>query len=325
MATEREIVRALRALTAPGAAIDDDARPMRELLRLRRVVGIGVAEKVSGNQVTGQLALTFYVERKLPLKQIPKRERIPAMAPRSLSGLRAIPTDVVALGRLRPHANVTRQPIQPGFSIGHSQAPGGTLGAIVSGSSGQLQVLSNSHVLARSGRGKIGDKVLYPGDFDGGAAPQDVVGRLVRFRKFRTGGEFVNDVDCALASIDPGRQSEVTAAIKGLGAPRGITRARRGMHVVKVGRATGKTTGTIRDVHLSFWMHYEGIGEVGFRNQVLCTRYAAPGDSGALVLEEGTLKAVGLHFAGAERASVFNPIAKVLGALQVELAGDPGE
>jgi hypothetical protein len=80
--------------------------------------------------------------------------------------------------------------------------------------------------------------------------------------------------------------------------------------MVKVGRATGSTTGIIRDVHLSFWMHYEGVGEVGFRNQVLCTRYAASGDSGALVVEKGTMKAVGLHFAGAERGSVFNPIDK---------------
>jgi hypothetical protein len=93
--------------------------------------------------------------------------------------------------------------------------------------------------------------------------------------------------------------------------------------MVKVGRATGSTTGIIRDVHLSFWMHYEGVGEVGFRNQVLCTRYAASGDSGALVVEKGTMKAVGLHFAGAERGSVFNPIDKVLSALHVELAGIP--
>lgn len=45
------------------------------------------------------------------------------------------------------------------------------------------------------------------------------------------------------------------------------------------------------------------------------------GDSGALVLEKSTLKAVGLHFAGAERGNVFNPIENVLSTLHVELAG----
>jgi hypothetical protein len=322
LATEKHIIRALSALTTDRVRIPD-ARRLRDLIRLRRVVGVGIAEKIRGNQPTGRLALTFYVPKKLPLAEIPGSELIPPVAPQSISGGHVIPTDVVALGRLRPHANVARQPIQPGFSIGHIQAPAGTLGAIVTDAAGRPQVLSNSHVLANSGRAKIGDKVLYPGQFDGGTAPRDVVGRLVRFRKFRAGGKFVNDVDCAVASIDPHRQSEVTPKIKGLGAPQGITKPRRGMRVVKAGRASGITTGIIRDVHLSFWMHYEGIGEVGFRNQVLCTRYAAPGDSGALVLEEGTMKAVGLHFAGAERGSVFNPIEKVLDALRVELAGSP--
>jgi len=37
------------------------------------------------------------------------------------------------------------------------------------------------------------------------------------------------------------------------------------------------------------------------------------------------MKAVGLHFAGAERGSVFSPIDKVLDALHVELAGSPGK
>ena len=322
MAMEKDVVRALTLLTQRRAGIRDDAKPLRNLLRQRRVVGVGVAEKITRNQPTGELALTFYVEKKLPLEEIPEQELIPPEVPRSISGGRAIPTDVVALGRLRSHANVTRQLIQPGFSIGHVKAPAGTLGAIVISSTGHPQALSNSHVLARSGRAKTGDKVLYPGEFDGGKAPQDVLGRLVKFRKFRTGGNFVNDVDCAVASIDAGLLSRVTPIIKGLGAPKGITKPRRGMTVVKVGRATGHTTGVIRDVHLSFWMHYDGIGEVGFRNQVLCSRYAAPGDSGALVLEKGTMKAVGLHFAGAERGSVFNPIDKVLAAMHVQLAGD---
>ncbi len=37
------------------------------------------------------------------------------------------------------------------------------------------------------------------------------------------------------------------------------------------------------------------------------------------------MKAVGLHFADAERGSVFNPIDKVLDALQVKLAVSPGK
>ena len=140
MASEREIVRALSALTASRTRIRDDARQIWNLLQSRSVVGVGVAEKISRNQPTGQLALTFYVEKKLSLEEIPAHELIPPAVPRSMRGRRTIPIDVVALGRLRPHANVTRQAIQPGFSIGHVKAPAGTLGAIVMDNSGQPQM-----------------------------------------------------------------------------------------------------------------------------------------------------------------------------------------
>ena len=50
----------------------------------------------------------------------------------------------------------------------------------------------------------------------------------------------------------------------------------------------------------------------GFIDQVLCTRYTDGGDSGSLVLQEGTDRLVGLHFAGASGGSVFSPIRPIL-------------
>jgi hypothetical protein len=91
------------------------------------------------------------------------------------------------------------------------------------------------------------------------------------------------------------------------------------MKVVKVGRTTGKTNGEIRDVHFRFALDYDNIGEVGFVDQVLCSRYTKGGDSGSLVLDRATGRAVGLHFAGASGGSVFNPIDDVLAALKVKL------
>ena len=87
------------------------------------------------------------------------------------------------------------------------------------------------------------------------------------------------------------------------------------MKIVKVGRTTGKTFGVIHDVHFRFAFTYEGVGRVGFRDQVLCTRYSAPGDSGSLVLDRKSKRAVGLHFASAPQGSVFSPIDAVLEAL----------
>src|SRR5258708_33475046 len=108
-----------------------------------------------------------------------------------------------------------------GLTIGHVKALAGTRGCIATGRTGGWLMLSNSHVLARSGRAKIGDEVLYPGEFDGGEAPQDVVGRLVNFKKFRTGGRFVNDVDCAVASLNASRLSGVTVEMQGVDDPPG--------------------------------------------------------------------------------------------------------
>ena len=54
-------------------------------------------------------------------------------------------------------------------------------------------------------------------------------------------------------------------------------------------------------------------------NQVLCSRYSSPGDSGSLVVDKKTKRAVGLHFAGAPHGSVFSPIGEVLKALGAQL------
>ena len=53
--------------------------------------------------------------------------------------------------------------------------------------------------------------------------------------------------------------------------------------------------------------------------KALDIRYTKGGDSGSLVLDQATGKAVGLHFAGAKKGSVFNPIGEVLSALGVKL------
>jgi hypothetical protein len=66
-------------------------------------------------------------------------------------------------------------------------------------------------------------------------------------------------------------------------------------------------------------IQYTGVGKVGFRDQVLCTRYSKPGDSGSLVLDKKTKRAVGLHFAGGPKGSFFNPISEVLRALRIVL------
>jgi hypothetical protein len=341
MATEKNIERVLNLLTtAPppqaesfafmaepgGAKAGMKARArahhtlaMRRIVRTKNIVAVGISEKISGGKPAGELALTFYVERKVPLKDLRAEMAIPGSVPDPLSGTEAIPTDVKVIGRMRPEVNATRKHFQPGNSIGHVEATAGTLGAVVK-KGDAFHILSNSHVLALGGLARKGDSIVYPGIADGGAMSADLVAKLAGFKKFAMGAGYLNRVDCAIAKPTAERLGDLMTEIKGLGLPSGTIKPVRGMKVTKVGRTTGKTTGVIQDVHFRFTLDYEGdIGEVGFLDQVLCTRYTDDGDSGSLVLDKATGRAVGLHFAGANGGSVFNPIDEVLKALGVKL------
>jgi hypothetical protein len=185
-------------------------------------------------------------------------------------------------------------------------------------------VLSNSHVLADEGLASPGDDCLQPGDADGGAAPADVLGRLADFVPFQfTPTGFPNLVDAALARV---KKAAVTSKIRLIGVPVGTSRTvRRGMRVQKTGRTTDYTQGIIQDVHFRTALDYKkpggGVGRAGFRDQVLCTRYTAGGDSGSAVLNMQR-RVVGLHFAGSPSSSIFNRITNVLTLLQIEVATD---
>jgi hypothetical protein len=230
---------------------------------------------------------------------------------------------VKVIGKMRPELNATRGRFQPGNSIAHVDAMAGTLGAVVK-KDNDFHILSNSHVLALGGLARKGDSIVYPGPADGGAMGADLVANLTGFKKFVMGDGYHNRVDCAIAKPTAERLADLMAEIKGLGLPSGTIKPVRGMKVTKVGRTTGKTTGMIQDVHFRFTLDYEGdIGEVGFIDQVLCTRYTEDGDSGSLVIDKATGRAVGLHFAGANGGSVFNPIDEVLKALGVKLVTKP--
>jgi hypothetical protein len=330
MGSEKAIEHVLDLLTkVPPAEIESfhvgastQAKSIRRIIGTKNVVAVGIGEKITKGKPTGKLALTFYVERKVSLKKLRADSLIPPTVPEALSGPEAIPTDVVVLGKIRPEVNAIRKPVQPGNSIGHVKITAGTLGAIVT-KRNTLHILSNSHVLAQSGIAKIGDSIIYPGDADGGALPDDLVAKLSGFKKFVTGGDFVNHVDCAIAKPTAARLPDVVSEIKGLGIPKRTIKPKRGMKVVKVGRTSGKTVGEIRDVHFRFVLDYDEVGAVGFIDQVLCTRYTQPGDSGSLVLDQATGRAVGLHFAGARGGSVFNPIDDVLTELGVKLVTKP--
>ena len=287
------------------------------------VQGLGIGDKLTHGEPTGELALRVYVEKKKPRAKVdnpvPKVVVVPGVGERI--------TDVIELGRIVPELFTERvRPAMPGSGLGHTAVTVGTFGCLVrkKGDANGVYVLSNSHVLANEGIALPGDGIVQPGALDGGSFEGDSIARLTEFVPFEfTESSFPNLVDAAIARVR--RRNWVGPKLRILDiAPAGVSRTvRRGMHIRKVGRTTDFTTGVIADVHLRLALNYHrptgtGRGRVGFRDQVLCTRYSAAGDSGSVILNSND-KIVGLHFAGATSGSVFNRITHVLELLDIEV------
>ncbi len=253
------------------------------------IQGIGIGEKVEEGKSSGELALRVYVEKKKAKSKIkncvPKQVTIPEVG--------KCETDVLEIGLVTHESFSSRvRPAIPGSGVGHFKVSVGTFGCLVKkkGTKHGVYILSNSHVLADEGIGSVGDVILQPGKFDGGLKGTDVIGVLedwVPFTFSSTG--FHNFVDAAIAKV---KKSSVRENIRILGIkPVGVSYTlRRGMTVQKVGRTTDYTTGVITDINYRFALNYKkpggGAGRVGFRDQVLCTRYTAGGDSGSAVLND---------------------------------------
>jgi len=325
MNTPKNLLRALDLVTgaavpkaeALGVASATQYERTRRIFDDRNIVGVGISEKVTGKNPVGELGLTFYVEKKLSKRKVGPDKMVPPVI--ALPDGSAAFTDVKQIGRIVPQVNKRASPIQSGFSVGHVDISAGTVGAIVKKGS-KFFVLSNSHVLANSGLGKKGDKIIFPGDADGGELPKNLVGKLSEFKRFVVGGELANEVDAAIAEIDADRLDELDFGIFGTKGALEIVDPVRGMKVVKRGRTTGDTEAVVRDVNFRFVLEYDEVGSVGFLDQVLCDRYTKPGDSGSVVVDKKSGKIVGLHFAGASGGSVFNPMRAVVKALKFKFA-----
>ena len=325
METSKSLLRALDMVTTPkelgpeqlGAVPAAHAQRMRTILNDPNVIGVGISEKVTEKRPTGELSLCFYVEKKVSKRRLSAAKLIPPVV--AVPDGHAVFTDVKQIGKLLPQANIRKSPIKSGYSVGHRSITAGTVGAIVK--KGRMYfILSNCHVLALSGKGKIGDQVTYPGPSDGGELPNDEIATLSDFVELAPGGEFVNRVDAALAKIVQERLEDLDFSILSAKPALATIAPIRGMTVVKRGRTSGDTESTVEDVNFRAIIEYEGVGKVGFLDQALCRRYTSPGDSGAIVVDKKSAKIVGLHFAGASGGSVFNPIGPVMKALKFKFA-----
>lgn len=197
---------------------------------------------------------------------------------------------------------------------------GGTLGALVT-RNGQLHILSNNHVVARSGSAVAGEDIAQPALID--SACRSTSSNIV--------GDFAgNLVPLGTGNIDAGlavaraNMVDTTGAILNIGVPcSNIQLPTVGLPVRKSGRTTGHTTGTIQALNVNVSITYQAGCNSGkrfsatFLNQISITpgNFSAGGDSGSLIVSnDGTPNPVGLLFAGSSSITIANPISDVIAA-----------
>jgi PKD repeat protein len=233
------------------------------------------------------------------------------------------------------------RPVPLGVSIGHPDITAGTLGFKVKDDEGSY-ILSNNHVMANTNKASIGDAILQPGPFDGGSEANDKIATLEDFVDIDFAGND-NFVDAAIAKIVPG--VVVLSESEGYGKP-SVTPAEAyvGLPVVKHGRTTGETFGTVIEVNATVRVCYKTQGPFRckesalFKEQIFITdtdtdpndSFSAGGDSGSGIVTSVGNNPVGLLFAGSSIRTIANPIGLVLSELQVEIddgnggSSDPG-
>jgi endonuclease G len=218
-----------------------------------------------------------------------------------------------------PRARRT-DPMQGGISISNAYLYGyGTLGGpVIDRETGDPMILSNWHVLAGHWHVRPGWPIYQPGRGDGGGHA-DTVATFSR-------GAMSSSLDAAVAELT-GSRSLVNHPF-GLEPVKGVGWAQPGMEVIKSGRGTDVTYGRVTGVEGTAVMPYGGVYRRIRNVMTIVPRpgmrlvVSAGGDSGSFWLQEETMHAVGLHFAGGdspERALAID-MQPILDALNVDIA-----
>ena len=252
------------------------------------------------------------------------------------------------------------RPVPIGVSTGHPDITAGTIGCRVRDPANQkVFALSNNHVYANMNNATIGDQVLQPGAFDGGALPDDYIGTLADFEpiQFCTLICFWiwcfpdecpdNPIDAAIAESTPDLLGNATPATdqygnSGYGTPDPVIYGDGdgdgdfdnindllGLSVKKFGRTTGMTYGQISETDVTVDVCYDDTctNMARFVDQLIITpgSFSGGGDSGSLIVTQEGNHPVGLLFAGSDVNTVANRIDLVLNRFDVAVDSGPQE
>lgn len=279
----------------------------------KNVVGVGVGYKIINNFYTSKKCITVFVSEKVDQNNLPLKDLIPAV-------YKGIETDVVQSGYF-VGASLTQKirPVQGGYSVGPESASNitGSQGCVVTDGT-RRYLLSCNHIIAHENMLPRNTQILQPSLGDGGKTTKDAVAYLTKYiplKKKTTLNSPENDVDCAIArEYEPGILSSKIYIIGDL---KGVSAPNLGRKVVKSGRTTAYTEGSITTIGATVQVKLE-LGIYIFKHQIITTSMGQEGDSGAVLVDENKM-AVGLLCAVAPSATIYNPMNMVLSSLGVHI------
>lgn len=309
------------------------------LLALPNVIGVGTGFRQRAGEITDEVVVQVFVNRKTPETVVPQG----GVVPREVSGLeRSVTTDVIELPIVESQQDATRyRPVQGGCSIGpEGSVSAGTLGGwACDNTDNTIVLLTNNHVISNLDTEPALRRVVQPGRLDGGTLPGDIIGQLKRDVTLTTTSNpptgaqpAVTAVDAAIGTVNVARDDDVlqvAPAIYEVQAPA------LNMNVRKRGRTTRHTTnGRITTLGATINTTYRNRTRLGrIANAFIISStdgnaFSAAGDSGSLIFNQaegelaGTRPVVGLLFAGGTDASnrpitIANDINAVFGALNL--------
>lgn len=336
---------------------------VEQLLKLANVTSVGIGLKVIGGQQTDEIAIVVGVTQKLPESLLDELDIVPKI----LEGVKTDVIEVgriFAPPPIRKAEEVNRKerirPVKGGYSIGNVKITAGTSGCVVKRGH-ELFVLSNAHVFTPDSTKKTATvkDIIQPGSYDGGTLENDKIGDLSDYIVINptidvnecSGARFVawflngvsklfkrrtrfnissfaesrNLVDAALCR--PLSVDIISTEVEGIGVPAGIVEAKIGQTVVKSGRTTTMTRGSIDQVDVTVNVGYGDSKTALFEDQVIVKglngqSFSSGGDSGSIVfIDDGSLLVCGLLFAGSdiENITIINRIQNVEELLNITI------
>ncbi|MBN1349783.1 hypothetical protein JXJ21_10270 [candidate division KSB1 bacterium] len=327
------------------------------LLQKKNVTGVGIGYKVKAGKTTDQMCLVVLVKKKVKVAQLEANDLIPAQIEGVATDVIEVGEIVAHKSRTDwwrpapPGVSIGHVSITAGtfgavvrdkstgkkfiLSNNHvlansNQAEVGDdiiqPGAADGGSSPQHRIAKLARFVRIEMEGGTGD-----GGGNGSTCPiangvasilnvfARVLGsshRLKPVKDVSSQAATANLVDAAVA--EPVANDVLLDEILDIGKVNSTQDAELNMSVMKSGRTTGYTEGTITTLHSTVQVGYGDGKTATFEDQILTSNMSSPGDSGSLLVARDSKAAVGLLFAGSDQVTVHCAISNVMNLLNID-------